>query len=168
MSNHFFMKRPIEKFYFVVWQRLTLGNSQLEGNPYVNFFFLTISELFSTITSQYFFDRHGRKKPYVIAMTASGISLMIIYFIPACKAILIFLIWHASLCIIYTCIYIYIFDSLILLDQYFGNDRKVRNIIHFERDVYYNFRIISDNNSWNRGVSVLVLGQFWFHCCTIR
>lgn len=52
------------------------------GNPYLNFGLSVTVELIAIILSYFAFEKIGRKKPYVLCMFLSGLSLLAVLFVP--------------------------------------------------------------------------------------
>lgn len=67
----------------LVYYGLTLGTGELQwGSPYLNFALSTTVELIAIVSSQFCFNRFGRKIPYVINMFIAGLTLIAVIFVP--------------------------------------------------------------------------------------
>jgi OCT family organic cation transporter-like MFS transporter 4/5 len=66
----------------LVYYGLTYNTTELVGNPYVNFTLSAVVELFAVAISHYTLEKFGRKVPYAINMVLSGVSLLLIQFVP--------------------------------------------------------------------------------------
>ena len=69
----------------LVYYGISFNTSDLAGDPYLNFTFSAVVEFVAIFLCQLTLERFGRKIPYVINMTCSGIALLLIQFIPNSK-----------------------------------------------------------------------------------
>lgn len=65
-----------------VYNGLSYSTSELAGNPYLNFGLSAVAEMLGVIGCHLFLDRFGRKIPYTINMTLSGLALLAVMFVP--------------------------------------------------------------------------------------
>lgn len=66
----------------LVYYGISFNTGELAGNPYLNFALSVLLELIAIMVSHYTFDAFGRKIPYSINMSLSGIALLLVLFIP--------------------------------------------------------------------------------------
>ncbi len=65
-----------------VYYGIGLNTDVLGGNPYLNYFYSTLVELFGVLASHYILTRHGRRNPYLANFTITACSLIAIGFVP--------------------------------------------------------------------------------------
>ncbi|RNA15634.1 Organic cation transporter [Brachionus plicatilis] len=65
-----------------VYNGLSFSTSDLAGNPYVNFGLSAVAEMLGVLGCHFLLDRYGRKVPYTISMTLSGLALLAVMFVP--------------------------------------------------------------------------------------
>ena len=68
-----------------VYYGISFNTSDLVGDPYLNFTLSVGVELLAIISCQLTLERFGRKKPYALNMAITGVSLLLIQFIPTSK-----------------------------------------------------------------------------------
>ena len=73
----------------LVYYGISFNTSDLAGDPYLNFTLSVVVEFAAILTCQLTLERFGRKMPYSINMAITGISLMLIQFIPSDMSYLI-------------------------------------------------------------------------------
>ena len=66
----------------LVYYGISFNTTELAGDPYLNFTLSVVVEFVAILTSQFVYERFGRKKPYVINMSLIGIALLAIMFVP--------------------------------------------------------------------------------------
>lgn len=69
----------------LVYYGISFNTSELFGDPYLNFTLSIVLELFAILVSHYTLQKFGRKIPYSINMALSGVSLILVMFIPTSK-----------------------------------------------------------------------------------
>lgn len=69
----------------LVYYGISFNTGELAGNPYLNFTLSVLLELIAIMVSHYTFDAFGRKIPYAINMSLSGIALLLVLFVPTSK-----------------------------------------------------------------------------------
>lgn len=67
----------------LVYYGISLNTDVLGGDPYLNFLYFTLTELFAVLCSQLILERYGRKVPYLINFLLISVSLIAIGFVPA-------------------------------------------------------------------------------------
>lgn len=69
----------------LVYYGISFNTGELAGSPYLNFTLSVLLELLAILVSHYAFDKFGRKIPYAINMSLSGIALLFVLFVPTSK-----------------------------------------------------------------------------------
>lgn len=72
----------------MIYNGLSFSSTELSGSPYINFASSVIVELFGMSIGQIVYGKFGRKIPYVMSLTGSGLALLSFLFIPKGKLIL--------------------------------------------------------------------------------
>jgi len=67
----------------LVYYGISFNTSDLAGDPFLNFTLSVVVEFIAILTCQLTLERFGRKMPYSINMALTGVSLMLIQFIPS-------------------------------------------------------------------------------------
>ena len=73
----------------LVYYGISFHMSDLAGDPYLNFFFSALVELFAISMSHYTLEKFGRKIPYTMSMVLTGSALLFIKFVPTDYPILV-------------------------------------------------------------------------------
>ena len=76
----------------MIYNGLSYSTSDLFGSPYSNFVISATVELVGTIIGQMVYDRYGRKIPYALSLTCSGLALLSFLFIPKGKKYILYYI----------------------------------------------------------------------------
>lgn len=66
----------------MIYNGLSFSTSDLFGDPYMNFTLSVTVELVASFVAQIIFDKLGRKVPYVLSLSGSGLALLSLLFIP--------------------------------------------------------------------------------------
>jgi hypothetical protein len=65
---------------------LTLGTGQLVGDQFLNATLMATVEFFAVLCSGYAYEKIGRKMPYIVNMSITGVILIVVFFIPKCNS----------------------------------------------------------------------------------
>lgn len=72
-----------------VYNGISYSTSDLAGNPYLNFGLSAVAEMLGVLGCHFVLDRFGRKIPYTINMTVSGLALLAVMFVPTDLGIIV-------------------------------------------------------------------------------
>lgn len=139
----------------LVYYGISFNTGELAGDPYLNFTLSFLLELCAILVSHYTLDHFGRKKPYVINMAMSGISLLLVFLVPTSNSFKRKQYWR------YFCLYIKLalekkstnYDYLTFITRFTiyryntCTDSKVWHLVYLQWNIYLHSRDVSDSHS---------------------